>query len=36
MSFPENTAQEEPHFEMRSPLGQIENLEGTEEQSSVV
>jgi hypothetical protein len=34
MSFPEDRAQEEPHFETRSPLGQTEQLEGTEEQPS--
>ena len=36
MSFPEDRAQEEPHFETRIPLGQREHLEGIEEQPSVV
>ena len=35
MSFPEDRAQEEPHFETRIPLGQKEHLEGIEEQPSV-
>jgi hypothetical protein len=34
MSSLENKAQEESHFEMRSPIGQIKHLEGTEEQPS--
>jgi hypothetical protein len=32
MYFPEDKTQEEPHFEIRSPLGQTKHLEGTEEQ----
>ena len=32
MSFPEDTAYEEPHPEARIPLEQIEHLEGREEQ----
>jgi hypothetical protein len=34
MSFPEDTTQEETHFEIRSPLGKTEHLEETEEQPS--
>ena len=34
MSFPEDRAQKEPHFETRSPLGQTKHLEGTKEQPS--
>ena len=34
MSFPEDIAQEESHFEIRRPIGQIEHLEGTKEQPS--
>ena len=34
MCFPKDIAQEEPHFETRSPLGQTKHLEGTEEQPS--
>jgi hypothetical protein len=34
ISFPEDRAQEEPHFKTRIPLGQTEQLEGIEEQPS--
>jgi hypothetical protein len=35
MSFLEDKAQEELHFETRIPLGQTEHLEGIEEKPSV-